>query len=252
MFTPADINVNEIELNRYTLIIKDPSLEQKFNFSNIKDMIKKTLLIYYTSLVIFLIFVIYALASAQNKTIGFICLGTFFLLVLLSGFFYKKNLHKNFYFYAKFLMVLIIAMKIVLDWVSDGKNTGLGAAVVAHISTLNLSLGFLFTLVINVLHYCSYFITLICIYYGAYPFILSYSDTVPIEDLNNLEAFYGVWSLIVLISTVTVISLYSNYKFEKLRRSEFLAKSRMEHEATNIEDILAILVYYFYYLSHNH
>ena len=235
MFTPADINVNEIELNRYTLIIKDPSLEQKFNFSNIKDMIKKTLLIYYTSLVIFLIFVIYALASAQNKTIGFICLGTFFLLVLLSGFFYKKNLHKNFYFYAKFLMVLIIAMKIVLD-----------------ISTLNLSLGFLFTLVINVLHYCSYFITLICIYYGAYPFILSYSDTVPIEDLNNLEAFYGVWSLIVLISTVTVISLYSNYKFEKLRRSEFLAKSRMEHEATNIEDILAILVYYFYYLSHNH
>ena len=31
-------------------------------------------------------------------------------------------------------------------------------------------------------------------------------------------------------------------KFEKLKRSEFLAKSRIENEANNVQDILAILV----------
>jgi len=132
-------------------------------------------------------------------------------------------------------------MKIVLDWISDGQNTGLGAAMVAHVSTLNLSLGFSFTFLINVVYYISYFISLICIYYGAYPFILSAEVKMP-DNLDNLQQFYGVWSLIVLITTITMISLYSNYKFEKLRRSEFLAKCRMEQEANNIEDILAILV----------
>jgi len=137
--------------------------------------------------------------------------------------------------------MLIISMKIVLDWISDGQNTGLGAAMVAHVSTLNLSLGFSFTFLINVVYYISYFISLICIYYGAYPFILSAEVKMP-DNLDNLQQFYGVWSLIVLITTITMISLYSNYKFEKLRRSEFLAKCRMEQEANNIEDILAILV----------
>ena len=239
MFTPADINVNEIELNRYTLSIKDASLEKKFNFSNLRDIIKKTMLIYYLSLLLFLVYLIYSLVAYENKVFGFICLGIFFFLALLGIFFFNKQLQKNFFMYAKFLMMLIISMKIIMDWMSDGMNTGLGAAVVAHISTLNINLGFLFTFMINIVHFISYFISLICIYYQTYPFILANSDIYLAEEL---EKFYGIWSLIILISTITVLSLYSNYKFEKLRRSEYLAKTRMEQEASNIEDILAILV----------
>lgn len=242
MFTPADINVNEIELNRYSLTIKDPALEQKFAFSNLKDVVHKTILIYFICLVLFLAFLIYSLVEYENKSFGFVCLGIFGSLILLGLLLLKREFQKNFFFYAKSLMFLIICLKIVLDWISDGINTGLGAAVVAHISTMNLSLGFSFTLTINALHFISYFISLICIYYDAYPFVLTYSESFLTLTTDNLQQFYGVWSLIILITTITVISLYSNYKFEKLRRSEFLAKSRMEQEAANIEDILAILV----------
>ena len=241
MFTPADINVNEIELHRYSLTIKDPSLEIKFNFSALPSQIHKILLIYYITLGLFLIFLIYILSASTSKTLGFICLAIFLLFSILGLLLLKKTLQKNF-FYAKSLMFLIISMKIVLDWLSDGQNTGFGAAMLVHITTLNLNLGFPFTFLLNLLHFASYFISILCIYYGRFPFILSNSDIKSSFTTDNLQQFYGVWSLIILITTITILSLYSNYKFEKLRRSQFLAKCRMEQEAANIEDILGILV----------
>lgn len=158
MFTPADINVNELEINKYSLRILDYTLEHKFNFSSIKTNKSKAQYLYVLCLSLFFLYVIYNLIKNPSKIFAFSCLGVFIVILVLETILFTRVYERNYYFYTKFMIFLFILGKIIFDWISNGKDSGLGAAVVAHVSTMNLNLGFYFTFGVNAVHFISYFL----------------------------------------------------------------------------------------------
>lgn len=94
MFTPADINVNEIELNRYSLAIQQKSIENKYNFLTKKDHIQKVSGIILLMIVVFGIYTVCILIIRTQKSYGFISLAIFLFTLLLwcvtLSDFYKK------------------------------------------------------------------------------------------------------------------------------------------------------------------
>ena len=158
MFTPADINVNEIELNKYSLTIQQKSIENKYNFLTKKDHITKASAIILLIILIFGIYTVTIIIIRDNKDLGFISLGIFFLMLLLWVVTLTDFYKKSYYGYNKFFFVVATLAKLSLDWVGNPFFVSLGAVLVPHITTANLNLPIIFIFTLNILYFISYFV----------------------------------------------------------------------------------------------
>lgn len=157
VFTASDINVNEIELNKYTLAIQEKSIENKYNFIfkrqyNIRFMSISILLI-----IIFTIYSIILIASKKDKTYGIICISLSGFMFVLWTYTWKEDYRKNYYLYTKILIFIAVVAKIIIDWLMDDYYAGIRGALLPLLSSMNLNLGIVFVFGINLFYGFSYF-----------------------------------------------------------------------------------------------
>lgn len=158
MFTPADINVNEIELNKYSLVIQQKTIENKYNFLTKRDHVSKASLFFLLLIIIFGIYSITILIIRKNKDFGFISLGIFFFTLLLWFVTLSDFYKKSYYGYTSLVILLGASAKLALDWVGNPVYISLGAVLIPHISTTNLNLGIIFVFGINASYFISFFV----------------------------------------------------------------------------------------------
>ena len=158
MFTPADINVNEIELNKYSLAIQQKSIENKYNFLTKKQHIEKVSVLILLIVVIYGIFTVTILIIRTSKNFGFISLGIFVFFILLWCVTLSDFYKKRYYGYTRFVFVVATMAKLALDWVGNPFYVSLGAILIPHITTANLNLGIIFIFNLNILYFISYFV----------------------------------------------------------------------------------------------
>ena len=158
MFTPADINVNEIELNKYTLQIQQKTTENKYNFLTKKDHTQKASTIILLLIMIYGVFTITILILRDNKDYGYISLGIFILIFSLWWLTLTDGFKKRYYGLTKIFMLLGVMAKLAMDWVGNPVYISLGAILVPHITTINLNLGIVFVFCLNGAYFVSYFV----------------------------------------------------------------------------------------------
>lgn len=230
MFTPADINVNEIELNKYSLEIQQKTIENKYNFLTKSEHIQKAAIVFLILIIIYGIFSVCILIVRKYKDFGFISLGIFFLMLLLWFVTLSEFYKKSYYGYTRLILILATTAKIALDWVGNPIYINLGAVLVPHITSINLNLGVIFVIGNNVAYFISYFVrfpffiiylnslihfSLLCIYYQQYPMNYTIDDVDLIslfEFQNKLIIFYSVWNCIIYTLCINLICLYGLYK----------------------------------------
>jgi len=130
VFTPADINVNEIELNKYSLVIQQKNIETKYNFLTKRDHIQKASCLFMLLILLYGLFSITIIIIRGNKEYGFISLGIFILMLLLWCATLTDYYKKSYYGYTRFFVLLGVMAKLSLDWVGNPFYISLGAVLV--------------------------------------------------------------------------------------------------------------------------
>lgn len=158
MFTPADINVNEIELNKYTLAIQQPTIENKYNFLTKKNHSQRASIFLLLLISLYGIFTITILIIRNKQIYGFISLGIFLSMLILWFATLTNFYKKSYYGYTQFIILISVLAKLSLDWVGNPVYVSLGAVLVPHITTTNLNLGVIYVLGLNITYFISYFV----------------------------------------------------------------------------------------------
>ena len=157
MFSSADVNVNEIELNRYSLTIQNRNVENKYNFLTKREYITKFILIFLYLGIIMGVYSAVLLITKDDKTYGIVCVSLTGGMLVMWLATLTESYAKNYYSITRLLFLLSIIAKIIVDWIIDYHYSGLRGALVPHISTINLNLGISWILPLNFIYLSSYF-----------------------------------------------------------------------------------------------
>lgn len=123
MINPADLDVNEQQMNKYTLKMNDVALEKKYFNSSIKQLIKVFIIFYYASVGAF---IAYCIADSVQYYEILIMIGRIVICVcfLIFGLFLFTKKFKNFYKYTIYtVLITVVILKIIFDYSSPTNIT---------------------------------------------------------------------------------------------------------------------------------
>jgi len=240
MLNPADANIVDMKINKWTLNINDKKLERLFKYDKVRDSLFLFRALFFIVLMLFGFFTLLESqidSDHQTAIMSYISLGIFLGFLGLLLLIMTSSYQRYYYSFTSNIFFLFITAKFFFDWMYDGYMFNLTSALVSLISTFNYNMGLLKTVLLNTICIIEHIIRVNFTYY--------YSD-INLNDVDENEMqiaeFYAVASYIILIISITAINIFFLYKSEKLTRKDFIAKEGIKLNRSETDDILSILV----------
>lgn len=237
MLNPADANVVDMKINRWTLTINDKKLERLYKYDRIRDSLLTFRRMYFVVLFLFGLFsLVESLTDYSEAFLSYIRLGIFlgFLGIYLLSM--TQNYQRYYYTLTSNMFFMFLTAKFFFDWSQKDFKTNLTTALVALISTFHYNIGLVNTFLINIVNVINHLIRVNFQYY--------YDENLTEVDSSLLQIaeFYAVAAYIVLIIAITIMNIFFLYQSEKLTRKDFIAKEGIKLNRSETDDILSILV----------
>lgn len=244
-----------MKLNKWTLKIMDRSLSKKYKLSQKKSMIVMARLDFIFLLTLFFIYTLLDFLFRGDLVSGYYKLGIliFFVMCFLFTFSdYYQHIYNNFILV---VISLAIFVKIIFDWSTDSYTTIINTVLVSFLSATTLIIDIQKILIMNIIHVISFTIR----YFTKFKIVkkiirisvlsaenfdlVRTRSTVSVTPSDfTLINFFILFIIIILLISVTSMSLYYNFKIEKEKRTDFLAKAKDNIEISIRQEILSILV----------
>ncbi len=160
VLSPDDIDVQELRLSKYSLVILDQRLERRFKFIRKKKSISFSKFYYTLILLLFSFYVFIDLALYQFETKSYIKIALLSFGVCIL-FFMFTQIYNNFYYNIILFAFLISALlKILFDWVLTDHDISLSGVLLELISTesTNMCINISYIFLINGFHSLNYLI----------------------------------------------------------------------------------------------
>lgn len=248
MLSPEDLDVQGMKLHRYTLRILDSRLEKKYYFSRKKKVVRFSRYYFLLLMITFGVYVLFDLIFREITIFHYLKIAVFLGGIVIFALMFTKVYMMMYYKLVVGAYVISIIMKILFDWIILEYNLALSAALLALISTCgqNLNINILYIIIMNAIYLVNFVIRVIVLvtqgeYFSFNTSVSGYSEVYNKESLQLIK-FNVSLSLILLMSIITWITVFLNYKLEQQKRNEFLTEVGIELESNKVKDILAILM----------
>ena len=220
MLSSADVTLNLIKMNKFSLKMIDKSLEEKYSQTRIKKTIKMAR---FFAVLLLTLFGIYAIIDAILEIDGSVFIKLAYLAVFIVFFIFTvllfTQVYENHYYKLTFLILfLIVTCKIAFDWNSEKYDIILSGCLVVILNTVNLSLPIIWVVYLNVIYGIVFIIRVIILYFsGSNNEIFVQYDlygNISLTKKDDLELirFFLSWSCIILYCTIGFTTSYINFK----------------------------------------
>lgn len=183
--------IGNIGLDRWTLHFKDKGMERRFRVSKIATSLILTKAIYYTGTVFFSIWSLIISIDQKSAAFGFARFIICVILIAFCFFINSKKYERNFLKVNLLFTIAVITVKLVFDFILDDDGS-LATALLAMVMSTFLALELVYTALLNVI--------LLIVFYIRQ--VRNYSS------YTNEEAFYILFSNILLLTSLAAISIY--------------------------------------------
>ena len=144
-------------MDRYTLIISDDKLEQKYKFHRIKDYMKESRLIFLLLVALFGIFAtLIGMNTSSNNINNYIRLAIFVVFFLVIYCAYLDRFIYQYYLFTALIISAFTLFKNVFEWWSSSTSLSLTTGLVTIVTTINLNISVVLLVITNSLNYVNY------------------------------------------------------------------------------------------------
>mmetsp|Transcript_42776 Transcript_42776/g.49579 ORF Transcript_42776/g.49579 Transcript_42776/m.49579 type:complete len:2326 (+) Transcript_42776:18-6995(+) len=233
MLTAADFSNSDLGMNPITLKFQNNKYEKKYRRLTILANMNYLRVVYYFIIAIFSGYTIGQAILEEDARLWIVrvvFIGCFFVLGFLLC---TKYIHRNYDFIAFSILFLVFGFKILNDWLRQ-HDTSLSTGLMALISVTNFNIPVIMLIMTNIVHMIDWIVRILILYAVNDPFA-GYPD-------NGIMTFYFVFSLILILISITAVALYNGFNNEKQKRNEFLANTNLQAQQQKNGDILSLLV----------
>ncbi|CAD8190865.1 unnamed protein product [Paramecium octaurelia] len=238
MLNPGDTKVTEMKLKPLTLEMKELVLEQKFLAHKLSQSLSH---LRFFLCILLIYFIAYCLTDFFINDLRvftgvyyLIIFGIVFLILLLTC---TSIMEQQYYTYSHLTVLIIFAIKVAIDWLSDDLTITLSATLVILFSTFNtMNMTVIPIMLYNICYLIQLIVRILIIVVST---DLSTSNGTYTQSRIST---YAASTQILLVISITIRFLFTYYKSIKHRRNDYLAKYSIEQDNMTAQDILSILV----------
>lgn len=138
VLNPGDTQVTEMKLKTLTCEMKELIMEKKFRSAKLENSIGHYRFFF---ILLFLYFGVYALtdylATPQRQFTGYQYLVLFLVMLVFILFTFLGFFRHHYYLISHLIVAIIVALKIVIDWLSSDYGIALSAQLLSIMGTIN-------------------------------------------------------------------------------------------------------------------
>ncbi|CAD8179034.1 unnamed protein product [Paramecium octaurelia] len=238
MLNPGDTKVTEMKLKPLTLEMKELVLEQKFLAHKLSQSLNH---LRFFLCVLLLYFIAYCLTDFFINDLR-VFTGVYYLIIfgivfLILLFTFTSIMEQQYYTYSHLTVLIIFAIKVAIDWLSDDLTITLSATLAILFSTFNsMNMTVIPIMLYNICYLIQLIVRILIIVVST---DLSTSNGTYTQSRISV---YAACTQILLVVSITIRFLFTYYKSIKHRRNDYLAKYSIEQDNMTAQDILSILV----------
>ncbi|CAD8200084.1 unnamed protein product [Paramecium octaurelia] len=238
MLNPGDTKVTEMKLKPLTLEMKELVLEQKFLAHKLMQSLKHLRLFLCILLIYYIAYCLTDFFMTDKRVFTgayyLVVFGIIFFIILFSC---SQAMELQYYTYSHLIVLIIFAIKVAIDWLSDDLTITLSATIVILFSTFNsMNMSVIPIMLYNVCYLIQLIVRILIVVIST---DLSTSNGTYSQSRVSV---YAASTQILLVVSITIRFLFSYYKSIKHRRNDYLAKYQIEQDNVAAQDILRILV----------
>lgn len=197
-------------------------LEGQYKNMKLQTSMSNFQIIYSLSFLLFFIWELVNVLDVGFETEGidiarYSILGVFLCSLIWS---FTRNFMFNYYRWAPVFLLIGVAAMMVMSWFTEDLNISLTSALVIVITTFYFNLLFINTLIINVINPLNFLVRILYLYY--------YKNWDEEKgEKEDLLQFYSIATYFILLSFITIYSMYIIYRTEKQKRADFISKDQI-------------------------
>ena len=157
VLSPASNNSEDLDFDRLTLKIFDPSIEKKYNFFRIKYFSRIIPIVLTAFCILFGIYSLIYYIFTRDNLHSIIRLLVFLFTLCLTFLMRMEWFFSNYYTFTRGLLVMMVLLNFLYFMVTTTDHFTYNFMIETTIMTYNLNLGFIFTLVLGTVHFIFYF-----------------------------------------------------------------------------------------------
>lgn len=169
MLNPADTNIVDMKINKYTMTINDKKLEKlyNYNYQNFSIVIFRRIFVQHFIIQVFIFFYsAFVTDKKDNVTeksdlyeimdISFT--GTIFVIFLAS---FSEYFETRYYRLGIYTLFFVFIIHNIFDWLLEGYGVGMNMILFSIVTTFNLNLGNLNMFLLNVISCVNYIVKMV-------------------------------------------------------------------------------------------
>eukprot|EP00330_Aristerostoma_sp_ATCC50986_P010634 CAMPEP_0114582776 /NCGR_PEP_ID=MMETSP0125-20121206/6669_1 /TAXON_ID=485358 ORGANISM="Aristerostoma sp., Strain ATCC 50986" /NCGR_SAMPLE_ID=MMETSP0125 /ASSEMBLY_ACC=CAM_ASM_000245 /LENGTH=333 /DNA_ID=CAMNT_0001775891 /DNA_START=4241 /DNA_END=5242 /DNA_ORIENTATION=+ len=227
----------DLKLNKLTLSYnkQHKGAERLFKMFTKKSAVT---LAKYSYMVLLLLFGGYFIGQSiieQDSLYWFARAGIFIAFAAFGGFLFTETYKKSYFTITTVYLIIAIGMKILLDW-TRGEDSIYSSIIVPIATGTFFSLRIPAIFILHMVHYIVFEVRIALLYDDS-----ENADLLPEND-RSVNFAYIEWTYLIILLFVTLLIDYLGYRYEKLKRREHYAHSKLINQQSNSGEMLSLLL----------